>query len=37
MTLTALIDPTASVILYGAFALFWVAENSVFGRIRMRS
>jgi len=37
MTLTALIDPIASVILYGAFALFWVVENSVFGRTRMRS
>ena len=37
MTLTALIDPTLSVILYGAFALFWVIESSVFGRTRMRS
>ena len=37
MTLTALIDPIVSVILYGAFALFWVIESSVFGRTRMRS
>lgn len=37
MTLTALVDPTASVIVYGAFALFWVVENSVFGRTRKRS
>ena len=37
MTLTALIDPTVSVILYGAFAVFWVIESSVFGRTRMRS
>jgi hypothetical protein len=37
MTLTALIDPTVSVILYGAFAVFWVIESSVFGRNRMRS
>ena len=37
MTLTALIDPTLSVILYGAFAVFWVIESSVFGRTRMRS
>jgi hypothetical protein len=26
-----------SVILYGAFAVFWVIESSVFGRTRMRS
>ena len=37
MTLVALVDPTASVILYGAFALFWVIESSVFGRTRMRT
>ena len=36
MTLIALIDPTVSVILYGAFALFWVIESSLFGRTRKR-
>jgi hypothetical protein len=31
-TLVALANPTASVILFGAIALFYVAESSLFGR-----
>jgi uncharacterized membrane protein len=31
-TLVALVNPTASVVLYGLIALFYVAESSVFGR-----
>ena len=32
MTLVAFINPTASVFLYGLYALFWVLENSLFAR-----
>jgi uncharacterized membrane protein len=31
-TLVALANPTASVVLFGAIALFYVAESSIFGR-----
>src|SRR3989449_4659433 len=36
-TLIALVSPTASVVLYGAIALFYVAESSLFGGSRGRS
>jgi uncharacterized membrane protein len=35
-TLVALLSPTASAILYGAIALFYVIESSFFGRSRAR-
>ena len=35
-TLVALVSPTASVVLYGAIALFYVAESSLFGGSRGR-
>jgi hypothetical protein len=31
-TLTALISPTASVVLFGVITLFYIVESSVFGR-----
>jgi len=34
MTLVALIAPVAGVLLYGAFAVFWMIESSLFGRSR---
>jgi len=34
MTLVALLAPVAGVLLYGAFAIFWMIESSLFGRSR---
>ena len=34
LTLVAAIDPVAGAVGFGAFALFWVIESSVFGRDR---
>jgi uncharacterized membrane protein len=34
MTLVALVAPVAGVLLYGAFAVFWMIESSLFGRSR---
>ena len=34
LTLVAAIDPVAAAVGFGAFALFWVTESSVFGRDR---
>jgi hypothetical protein len=31
-TLTALVSPTASVVLFGVIAVFYIVESSVFGR-----
>ena len=36
LTVVAAIDPVAGAVGFGAFALFWVIESSVFGRDRSR-
>ena len=37
MTLVAFAEPVAAVLLYGAFALFWMIESSLFGRSRLEA
>jgi hypothetical protein len=37
ITLVGIVNPTASVIGFGGFALFWVIESSVLGRARQRT
>jgi uncharacterized membrane protein len=37
MTLVAFVEPTAAVLLYGGFALFWMIESSLFGRSRTQA